>query len=216
MKSKLILISILSSAVGYGAKIQVNNIVNGIGDTIFADSSGTLLSGTIASGGYFNSDSASFNFATSVASEDFATLVANFNPLTSGIVGGPNGSLSGPFAGFVEGPIDPLGTITGGNALIGENLYTFVGDAATLADSTSFALVDNLREIEDDNPFEFTYTLNPAAGTPLIGTTGTLSGNLSGEGEGENPTIFLSDAVPEPSTLLLSALGVLALLRRKR
>lgn len=210
---RYLFIFFLSSVATNGASLQVINVQNGIGDTVFSDASGTLLTGAIAAGGFFNQDSGSFTFTTAVANNDFAALKDNFNILGSGVVGANSNSLGGAFAGFVESPSFDLGTISPTDPRIGSNLYIFVGDQSTLAASTSFALVDVNRQIESDLPFPVTYTLNPMNGSPLIGTIGSVMGNVSGQGNGTNPTIQL---VPEPSSLFLNILGVLTLLRRRR
>jgi nitrate/nitrite transporter NarK len=83
---------------------------------------------------------------------------------------------------------------------------------------SEFALVE-AGTIRDDFPMEHTYVPMgsfPYSGSPppIIGTIGTFYGD-TGLGEGAYYTLKMS-YVPEPSTALLGALGVLGALGLRR
>ena len=213
---KLINLSIAAVVTGLcvtsvnAATVIVTNVQSGTGDTIYTNANGTLLDGGIVTIGHF---SESFDVTANLG--NIPTLVADFTVLTSALAGSASASLLGSFPGFVEqSATTDLGAITDPNALIGRGLYSFIGSAGTLATSLEVGLLF-LQNIVDDNPVSNDYNSNPNGLTPLIGSTGSYTGNASGLGNATHATVQLA-AVPEPSTLLLSALGVLALLRRKR
>ena len=205
---------LLFASVSFSANAAtaiVTNVQTGTADTLYADSTGTLLDGGIVSIGYF---SAGFDVNANIA--DQSALVTDFTVLTSALAGSPSPNLGGSFPGFVEqAATTDFGTITGANQLLGRQLYSFIGNQATLLGSSEVALV-LLQTIADDVPTPNDYNSNPSSLTPTIGTVGSFTGNASGFGNATQPTIQTVQLVPEPSTLLLSAFGVLGLLRRKR
>ena len=211
MKKALLITLFAATSNSFAATALVSNVVAGPGDTLYADSSGSLLSSGIVTVGYFGS-----GFDVNANLADQGSLVGSFTSVTSQQFGQSVTDLGGGiFAGYVQGTIDAIGNITTGNALLGRALYSFIGNAATLAGSTEVALV-LLQNIGDDVPTEQAYSGNPAGLTPTIGTIGSFMGDASGSGSATHPTVQTAVLVPEPSTLLLSAFGVLGLLRRKR
>lgn len=212
---KKVLFTLLGGALvtlSNAATVQLNNVVDGTSDTLFANSSGNLLTGVYAAGGYFT---AGFDVATAISSNDFASLISNFVVLTSATIGANSSSLEGAYAGYVEGALTDIGNVTGANPLIGVALYTFVTDSSGFGDATAFAIVNNNLVIGDDQPTPRSYTLNPANGTLVLGTESTYTGNAGGLGNGTYE-VFRLTAIPEPSTMLLGAIGALGLLRRRR
>jgi hypothetical protein len=213
MKSKIAILSSLLAlaSVSSGAIYNINNVVNGTSDTVYADSSNSLLTGTIVTIGVFPSG---FSLGTSLT--DKATLLSNYTTLSSGLTGGTSSSLGGNPAGYAEYDPDDQASILTGNPLLGRSLYSFMGNAATLAASTQFSLV-LLGSINEDLPNEFSYSSNPGGLTPVIGTLGTFAGDLGG-GPGNFTTLKTASlvAVPESSAAILGAVGALGLLRRRR
>lgn len=209
LKTALALVTLGASGFSSAAIYNINNVVNGVGDTVYANSSNVLLSGSVVTIGVF---SEGFDLTSSL--QDTGSLLSNFTTLSSGLTGGPSESLGGNPAGYAEYAPDDQASILSGNPLLGRNLYSFIGNAATLAESTEFALV-LLGVIQEDLPNELSYSSNPAGLTPIIGTLGSYQGDLGG-GQGTSITLQTAVVVPEPSTAVLGAIGALGLLRRRR
>lgn len=199
------------------AIFAVSNVVNGYGysDALFQNIDNSLLDGGIVALGHFGGNT--FNEA------DMATSITNFTVLGSALAGSNSTLLGGGFAGYVDTVVN--GAIIGdGNALVGEPLFLFVGNAATLAASTHFALVQTA-VIQSDNPLEQTYGADVFGllGSPavLMGTTGSFTGtiptDLNSGAEDTFSTLKLAAPVPEPSAAILGGLGALiACVRRRR
>jgi PEP-CTERM motif len=195
------------------ATFIVSNVVNGDGttDSLYQDSDGSLLNGGLVSIGYFPA-----GYLVQSNTSNIEATIANFTSVTSFATGTNSSSLNGSFAGYVEGPAVLGSTITAGNALLGRELYIFAGNAATLATSTKFGL-KQIGTILDDDPFANQYTANPFGGdAPVIGKTGSYTGDAGGVGVSTFTTLQLVQVVPEPSSAFLASLGVLGLLRRRR
>lgn len=227
MKLKIgsLLTTFLLVANATAATLVVSNVSSGPGDTLFADSSNALLSGGIVAIGIFP---VGFDVAGNANLASVSNLVTNFTVLTSAITGSPAPSFAGSpsVPGYVEGgqftgPV--FSDILGSNATyvspVPQIMYGFVGNRSDLGSSTQFALFE-IRTISDDSPFVQRYQSNPAGKTLLLGSFDTFTGNpdpnlTSEPGAGTYPTLKLA-AVPEPTTFLLSSIGMLALLRRRR
>jgi hypothetical protein len=211
MKIKLLSLAILGvfSVQANAATFAINNVVVGPGDTLYANSSNTLLGGSIVTFGTFTD-----GFDVNASLLNYPLLVSNFDPFTSGLTGNFSDSLGGAFAGYAEyGPFDN-GIITGLNPLLGKTLYSLIGNFATLAGSEELALL-SFGPIKDDVPFSYNYSANPGEVTAvLIGKPSVFVGDAGG-GTGTYLTIQ-TVPVPEPSAALLGALGALGLLRRRR
>jgi hypothetical protein len=217
LKSSLVLALIAFASVANGAIYIFNNVVNGIGDTLYANSANALSSDSIVSVGYFTSG---FDLNANINNQ--ALLLANYTILSSVTTGSTSPSLDPSlvlplttlYPGYTEyEPIDTA-AITGLDTRIGLTLYSFNGNASTLGTSNEFSLFE-VDTIADDDPTEKEYTINPLGLTPLIGTLGIYNGDAGG-GEGEYNTLKTAAIIPEPSAALLGSLGVLVLLRRRR
>ena len=202
----------MSSATG--ANYYINNAVTGEStDWLFQNSDGSALNGGIVALGYFAGGAPSTN------STDISATISAFTMQHSGITGTFSEDLGGSFAGYVQvKPILVGPTITSPNSLIGQNMYLFVGNAATLAGSTAWALAV-VRTISDDLPFTQQYDANPEGtsiygGDAGIGSFSNFTGDV-GMGSFTFNTLRL-EAIPEPSSLILASLGVLAIFRRRR
>jgi hypothetical protein len=216
MKIKLSVIAAAFAMVSpaFAANYILSNVVNGDGstDALIQKADGSLLSGGIATLGYFP-----VGYVISTNVSDIQTTISNFTTAASTAVGLASASLGAAMPGYMEA--DPVksvpASITGTSDLIGRPLYMFVGNSATLAGSTEWAL-KQIRVIADDVPFEQNYLGNPYGGVaPLIGKTGSYTGDASGFGSSTFQTLQMIP-VPETSTALLGALGALGLLRRRR
>jgi hypothetical protein len=195
-----------------GANYAINNVVAGPGDVLYADAANAPLTGSIVTLGIFTEG---FDVQASVEANDISALIDNFTIITSALTGNYSVSLGGNFAGYVEGGEVDGSLLIGSDPLIGVTLYSFVGNASTLEESTSFALL-NMYVFVDEEAGELDYSANPLASpySPLIGEYDSVTGDY-GAGEGTYGTLKLA-AIPEPSTALLGALGALGLLRRRR
>ncbi|MDP4719699.1 MAG: PEP-CTERM sorting domain-containing protein [Akkermansiaceae bacterium] len=224
MKSKIIALAALGalSLQVNAANYAVSNLVNGAGstDTLFQEAgavNAALLDGGIVSLGYFGSNS----YVPSADLANISTTISDFTSVTSGLTGGFLTQLTtAGTAGYVDEALFDGPSILTGNPLIGRTVYMFVGDAATLAASNAFALVAVGTILDESSTPENQFSANPTGTTPLIGqiNAGAFTGDpVPGAAAGVTTfdTLQLA-AVPEPSALLLSAFGALALLRRKR
>lgn len=210
MKLKTLFLAAIAAAAtnANAANYYVSNAVSGDNtDTLVETANGALLNGGIAAIGYFNGGAPSSSLGNIQANID------NFVSLHSVIVGAPTADL-GQVNGYYQSSILQGAQITAGNALLGQGVYLFIGNAATLAASTQFAIV-KVGTFADDNPFVQQYTGDAAAAATaanrVIGNFDTAVNPLGGTG----PSLQLV-AVPEASTALLGLLGAVGLLRRRR
>ncbi len=214
----------LSWSSGYGANFFVSNLTSGTGasDTLFqnaGNTSASLLDGGIVALGYFGSNV----YTPSGNVSSIGTTISDFTVITSGLTGSTlyqlNPSSPPPGgAGYVDiGPPFDGAVIPTGSGLIGRTVYAFVGNGATLSGSTAWALY-SVGILADETAAENIYTASATGTTPVIGQiniaafTGQASPSL---GSSTYNTIQL-EAIPEPSSMMLAALGVFALLRRRR
>jgi|688.fasta_scaffold77079_3 hypothetical protein len=199
------------------ALYAVSNVVSGYGysDGLYQNTNNTLLDGGIVAFGVFGGSG--FNAL------DIPTSIANFTTLASALAGSNSATLGGSFAGYVETEFDTA-NVTAPDALIGQTLYVFVGNASTLATSTAFGLF-SAGTIQDDVPNEQTYLANPfsslSPNTLLLGEVGSFTG-LIATVLNENSltdtysTLKLTAPIPEPSAAILGGLGALAACVRRR
>lgn len=209
MKLKLTFVAAFAAlTINAGAaNYLVSNVVTGTnGDVLIQNGNGTLSSGGIVAIGYFSGIVPSSNVA------NIATTISSFTLQTFSLTGSFSADLEGAFPGYVQGDIVSSALITDPNALIGQLVYLFAGNGATLASSTEWVLAA-IRPIADDLPLPQQYTANAAeVQAPLFGNFGTFTGAVNGD----SATYRTLQFVPEPSSALLGAIGALALLRRRR
>jgi hypothetical protein len=196
------------------ALYAVSNVSTGYGsgDGLYQNTNNTLLDGGIVAFGVFG--------GTGFDALDIPTSIANFTTLASALAGSNSATLGGSFPGYVETEFDTA-NVTAPNALIGQTLYVFVGNASTLAASTAFGLFSS-GTIQDDVPNEQTYLANPfsslSPNTLLLGEVGSYTGNASGLADSSETysTLKLTAPIPEPSAAILGGLGALAACVRRR
>lgn len=205
--------------------VSIQSITDGMGgtttpgETMILSVGGSPLASGFAGGGYFSITDAEVNLA--VSSSNFALLAQSFVSIASdNFASGVNTVFgAGNIPGFYAA--NPVSYGAPGS-LLGKTLYTFIGDGASLLASGAFALYRHADTIDADLPFEDGNSLLLANGTLLVGTTGTGTYNStginpdSGSANQSVGTIRLVQAIPEPSTALLGAIGALGLLRRRR
>lgn len=213
--NKALVASLVSSASLSAASVAVNNGGDLNTLTAIASNNSTLASGGIVAAGYFQTLSDTQVLALSTDIANIAALIADFSivgttTLDSAVAGA--GVYSGDFV-----------NISLPNATrVGTNLYTFLGNQATLVDSTQWLLYqhDDIIDAQDtvSNPDSNALVLGQD-GVALI-SGGTFTSSIDFDGSGSNPSVPVNAirlaVVPEPSAFLLSAFGGLALLRRKR
>lgn len=197
----------VTSFASAGVVSGTNIDLGASGDTIILTGTTPAVTG-IATGGWFT---AGFDVAGAIASNNFASLVSNFHVLASGQLGGDDALGPGYKGNYLFSNNYVLGT----DVALGTVLYTFIGNAANLSSSTLFALIQHTETVGPDSPSPDSNNLNFGNGTVLIGQKGTTTYNFGG-GNVSTPSLTLVAAIPEPSTLLLGAVGALGLLRRRR
>lgn len=198
------------------------NDVTAANDWIITSNSGVNLSSGIAAVGYFGS---------SIVESNIATL--SHSVLSSGadgfqILGSDN------FLNFATNNYDVAipgatgvsvnyGEVLAGNPLVGKKIYVYVGNGATLASSTQFAIVDTGFFIDaesgtpDSNSFFFSSVAPGGIERGSEGPTGAYNGTGSNLGDGLHQAHTLRlEVVPEPSVALLGGLGILGLVARRR
>ena len=182
---------------------------------IIVDSVGVALADGYAAIGYFGSLNSS-SFATSTGLE----LQDDFN-----VLGSPTNSLT--YTGFGAGNEVPgiiefsaSQSTPSGNSFVGKAAFLVVGNGASLASSTeAFIFMTDFTFAEDpSNTVTLDLSIASPSGSTELGfddiTADVFIGSTNtGSVDNAFQTAVL---IPEPSTLLLSALGALALLRRKR
>lgn len=212
MKVKLTFASALiaMASVAQAATLVVSNVATGYGDAdaLLQNVNGSLMSGGVAHLGVFSS-------APSGDLSLIGTTIANFTILATGIPGALSETWGAAVPGYVESAAANLGSVTTGSPFLGQALYLFVGNSGNLGASNAWALVQ-VNTIKNDVPFNNTYTAQPFGLTPVIGNIGSANAISPGDGLPETYTTLQLEAVPEPSAILLGAIGVLGLLRRRR
>jgi PEP-CTERM motif len=178
-------------------------------------SSPMTASGGIASFGYFNN-------LTDAMVVTMAADLGNITALINDFVSVGSSLIDSDFAGLgiYSGSFSP--TLPNGTKA-GKFLYSFLGDADTLQASDEWLLWQHTAVIDAQDT-----VTSPDSNSLLLGiegmaliSDGTFITQIDLDGSGDDPSIEVSairmaTAVPEPSTLMLGAIGVLALLRRKR
>jgi len=201
LRSLLLVIAGLTTGFAGAASVSLTN-ANFPTFSAFLSSAGVPISGVVTIGTYSSEPTSALNVLngyTSLGSLGFGTA---------------NG---GVLDGYAQGAVNvslPLGS-----AAVGQQVYIVVGNAATLAASTEFLVWK-----PTSNSAGNTFTADNPVGGPdsvlILGSTGTtVVGNfgfvadIAGSGSQGH---FRLAAVPEPSAMLLGAVGALGLLRRRR
>lgn len=197
----------------FAGTYAICNVIAGDGsaDGLIQKHDGSLLTGGILAMGYFP-----VGYAVSPSIADIHATISNFTIVTSSAVGLFSVSLNAAKPGYVEG--DPFAgpIITDPNPMIWQPLYVFCGDAATLGDSSQWAL-KRVATIMDDVPMEYHYLGNPKGGwVPNVGSIGSYVGDASGMAAPSARVFQTLQMVPEASTALLAAFVGCGLLRRRR
>ena len=234
MKLKSLLIVVSSLAMGVMASSAANFIVlniesGGPGDTLFATATNSLMGTGTAAIGYFELSVTQANIDTvpelyqqlSTGTGGSAGL-GSFHLVTSAVIGATASYGSAP--GWAEqADYTSIGVIGNGNTLIGRVVYGIFTNA-TVFDTTAgaghitsssnfglFAINPILVDAVGENAYQMTPSL-----APIIGTKSTFTGDGTGfeGGTGTYGTFVM--AIPETSSVLLGALGMLGLLRRRR
>jgi hypothetical protein len=233
MKAKAIMFTIASLVAGImptdAAIAYVSNVWNGPGDMLHAYSNNALMNSGLVTIGYFPAEVTRFDIDT--IPELYAKL-SSFTVITSARPGSYSPTLYFAAPGYVDqldvtrfGDPTPQGPlVTTGSPLLGRTLYSIVTDAPSLGVSTlmsEFALVQGRTIITETYGIQEYYAsigslqdYAKSPSLPIIGTIGTFQGDV-GLGEGLYYTLKMS-YVPEPSTALLGALGVLGALGLRR
>ena len=216
MKLKLASILLAVSATGLNAGVlSITNQVSGVaGDTAIFFANDTIATSGIATGGYFDVGyDVNTGLTLATTSGDFSSFIGAFNILTSDVLGAGGGSGAN---GFYFASFDYGAPVL--NPPVGASLYSILGNGVDLASSSEFAVLMSADTVALDSPLPDDNNITlPTNTTVLLGTVATGMVDF-GAGLVSTPTLSLVSAapVPEPSALLLSAFGALALLRRKR
>ena len=202
--------ALLASSSAYSASITVTNFTDFPSTNAISDDAGTLLNNTFVGVGYFGtiSDVA----LQTLTPTDFATILGGGEFVQFGADVGWLG------AGVYQGA--PSTAILAGSGFIGHNIYTLIGNAATLAASTELLIVKHTPTFAQDNPVFSADALldaNAGNGTVLWGSTGKTSFDFGGGALPNYSTLAASaGAVPEPSRAVLAGLGLMGLMLRRR
>jgi hypothetical protein len=218
----LLACSVASNAAG----VIISNVVQGPasaiweGDTLHANRDGSLMNGGSITMGYFPASVSTSNVDTI---EELLAHLNTFTAITAAVPGSLGYALGTANPGYTDqSAFTSIGFVDYDSPLLGRMLYSIITDAPSLgvaSNSSQFALLA-LAAIRLDLPWEEQYTSNPSGLTPLIGTISSYTGD-AGVGFGVYRTLNMelspgSSAVPESSTALLAAIGVLCLATRRR
>jgi hypothetical protein len=222
LKATLNLVAVFTAVLAtsaYSATIYSSALINadgGAADRVILSTSGSLLSSGYAGIGWFTTLT-NGQVTAGATPELISGLTSSFTALGSD--------------NFVDGNSNNLGSAVPGSFIINVaqtnftssfTLYNFIGNGATLAESTSFALFRLNQTVAPDPalpavPLAYQFGMND--GTLVFGTAGTFPGYSNNDlGITSTPvsSFQLVNAIPEPSAALLGAIGALGLLRRRR
>lgn len=208
MKSKLILGLLLASfSVAGAATINVGGVFSATSGLVGVSASGSVLSAGgyyIAVGSFASVPTISSDYANLEAAVDSMNIFASLTSPTA--TGNTQGTITGAFAGT-----------GGGNASLynGKQIYFVIGNGATRAASTDFAIFTSATNILF--PADVTGSGTAAVSLSSITNSVVLANGGSEDAAGTaRDQIRMVSAVPEPSAALLGAVGALGLLRRRR
>ncbi len=173
-----------------------------------------------------NGDQADFKVNSG---QTFTTGLLGTDTLLSSIdLVGPNTSTAvsrGPFTVKIWTDLDGDATTwdPGLEVAASDNTVTIpIANASVTANFSSGILADNTVYLMSfsaggSDHVAFRMGLSAPGGTGPLGSTGKLFDNMGNPGFGDNRELaFTVNSVPEPATVLLGSLGLLALLRRRR
>lgn len=204
MIKKIALVLALTSASSFAATISVVRSGNGV---IATTSGGT----TLTAGGYFISVGSYGDAAAPVVTNDASFLAAlasfkEFASATAPTSGTTQGTITGSFVGTGGAPNTPADFNS-------KSLYILVGNAATRAASTEFAIMQGTPTwsfVGDVTIGSASATITLIDATAFSAVAGTEIDNATGK-----DNIQLR-AIPEPSAMLLGLLSLGLIARRKR
>lgn len=177
-----------------------------VGDAFTGASGGTSAGpGTVAVG-IFSTDALS---GVSSASQ-LLSLFTNFGGVTNTFAAAGATGNRGVFSLSTSLQVE-------GSQFVNKNMYFLAGNGTTLANSTEFLVFksNTLFTIADDSsPTAVGVTFRPDQGTVLLGSI--LADVKTASTDASVTQGWQMAPVPEPSALLLGALGALGLLRRRR
>lgn len=223
IKSSILSFAIAATSLSSveAATMLISNVSNGPSDTLWALSNNTPMSNGTVAMGYFpaNVELADINTISGLLAN-----LGQFVSVSTVDISAVDSTLSGAFAGYAEaadagGVTVPGSPLNAGNALLGRTVYQIITDAASLGGATlsnQFGLL-SYGTFLGDQPVEQQFNGSPTLGTPII-TDGADEFIVSDGSFYENGTYntFKLSVVPEPSTVLLGAIGAFAFFRRKR
>lgn len=170
------------------------------GNNLLAAGSGSWTAGTFAAG---------FNFNVTATQ-----VIAGFNAVTT------TAGIGTPFAGTFNNSVTYDGGTTATPAsVVGQAVYILVGNGLTLATSTQIAVFTTGGVfIGGDAIGNGGFTADAeTVGKVVYGQTGGAPNTQpNGAFNLTNSVRLISAPVPEPSTMMLGAIGALGLLRRRR
>lgn len=184
-----------------GAAVIISNVATGPGDTLYAHGDGRLMNGGVVTMGYFPADVSPYDIDSV---PELLGRLSQFTAITSVAPGAFSTTLGSANPGYADqADFTSLGTITYGNPLLGRTLYSIITDATTLQlanVASGFALVA-VGTVGVDEPLENQYIGNPGGLIPVLGFSGTFSGD-AGAGNGSYHTLRLAGmAAPQTHTL---------------
>lgn len=214
----LIAVSLFSANVN-GATMQGGTVVDYTGnlpEAVILDAVGNPLASGYYGVGYFNlSDEAIADF---ILIQDAVSLNSSFVALGSDNFQTGVPSLIG--TGATPGLASLNNTNFNPTPGLGRTLYTFITDGTMLGDTQSYALYKHTGVIiaaDPENPPATEYSALLDGGELLFGTAGgPLLINATDVGPVNFAQTIQIAAIPEPSSLMLSVIGMSILLRRKR
>lgn len=211
MKISLLILLVSSSLVS-AATLNIGNVNDPNTTNGITTSNGTLLANGTGSVqvGYFSG-------VSDVAGASLATLVSSFNPYGNLINFGAGYGTDG--AGLFQGAVSG-GAVT--TPYANQSLYLMITNSSAgytalgITAATQVLIWNPGLSFPASEPFTPTINLQNGQGTLVQGGFNNYTNTFTAFGGTIAVASYNLVAIPEPSTLLLSALGVFALLRRRR
>lgn len=206
--SQAALITLINGAAATASGIQTTDGLTFRGSTLVGAALGGTNGGISAGAG-----TVAFGiFTTTIDSNttDFSSFVA-FGNIGTFAAGGPSGNRS-----IFQSAQNQ--TVTG-SQFDGKNIVLFAANGLSFGASDQFLVVDTgvaFNSVSDASPTPTTFTVRPNTSTVLFGSTVSNVFTTNTDASTTEGWQMAAIAIPEPSTALLGAIGVLALLRRRR